>query len=254
MDLKRALTTYTVLTIGDGLVTVIPALMVSVSGGLIVTRTSSDGKVGADVKQADLQQSAAADAFGRRPGRDGGVSGAADASFPIARLAAWGMRDGGCAKNSPPPRMRRRSSRRPRRRKTIWKRCSKLNRWRSKWAWGWSSWWKAGRTRRCCAASRESGGRWPRDLGLHGAAGPRHRQSAAQGGRIRGAAQRRGNRALRADAEPRAGDSSRARQRARSRSKACRRASRPSEFQALWIPSETADHARVQRLHGGRRA
>ena len=42
MDLKRALATYTILTIGDGLVTVIPALMVSVSGGLIVTRTSSE--------------------------------------------------------------------------------------------------------------------------------------------------------------------------------------------------------------------
>ncbi len=37
MELKRALETYTVLTIGDGLVTVIPALMISVSGGLIVT-------------------------------------------------------------------------------------------------------------------------------------------------------------------------------------------------------------------------
>src|SRR6202163_4474259 len=35
MDLKRALATYTILTIGDGLVTVIPALMISVSGGLI---------------------------------------------------------------------------------------------------------------------------------------------------------------------------------------------------------------------------
>jgi flagellar biosynthesis protein FlhA len=33
------------------LVTVIPALMVSVSGGLIITRTSSDGKVGNDVKK-----------------------------------------------------------------------------------------------------------------------------------------------------------------------------------------------------------
>jgi flagellar biosynthesis protein FlhA len=51
MDLSRALSTYTVLTIGDGLVTVIPALMVSVSGGLIVTRTSSETKVGADVKR-----------------------------------------------------------------------------------------------------------------------------------------------------------------------------------------------------------
>ena len=51
MDLKRALTTYTVLTIGDGLVTVMPSLMVSISGGLIVTRTSSDGKVGTDVRK-----------------------------------------------------------------------------------------------------------------------------------------------------------------------------------------------------------
>src|ERR1700678_3270689 len=47
MELGHALETYTVLTIGDGLVTVIPALMISVSGGLIVTRASSDSKLGA---------------------------------------------------------------------------------------------------------------------------------------------------------------------------------------------------------------
>lgn len=51
LDLKRAIQTYTLLTIGDGLVTVIPALMVSVSGGLIVTRASSDSKLGADVRK-----------------------------------------------------------------------------------------------------------------------------------------------------------------------------------------------------------
>ena len=34
MEFGRALATYTVLTIGDGLVTVIPALMISISGGL----------------------------------------------------------------------------------------------------------------------------------------------------------------------------------------------------------------------------
>src|SRR6201986_4115904 len=51
MDLKRALSTYTVLTIGDGLVTVIPALMVSVSGGMIVTRASSDQKLGENVQR-----------------------------------------------------------------------------------------------------------------------------------------------------------------------------------------------------------
>ena len=38
MDLKRAIQTYTILTIGDGLVTVIPALMISVSGAMIITQ------------------------------------------------------------------------------------------------------------------------------------------------------------------------------------------------------------------------
>jgi flagellar biosynthesis protein FlhA len=51
MELKRALETYTVLTIGDGLVTVIPALMISVSGGLIVTRANSDVRVGQEFRR-----------------------------------------------------------------------------------------------------------------------------------------------------------------------------------------------------------
>jgi flagellar biosynthesis protein FlhA len=51
MELKHALQTYTVLTIGDGLVTVIPALMISVSGGLIVTRSNSDVRVGTEFQR-----------------------------------------------------------------------------------------------------------------------------------------------------------------------------------------------------------
>ena len=51
MEFKHALQTYTVLTIGDGLVTVIPALMISVSGGLIVTRASSDARVGVEFQK-----------------------------------------------------------------------------------------------------------------------------------------------------------------------------------------------------------
>jgi flagellar biosynthesis protein FlhA len=51
MDLKRALATYTVLTIGDGLVTVIPALMISICGGLIITRAGSDTRLGAEFKK-----------------------------------------------------------------------------------------------------------------------------------------------------------------------------------------------------------
>jgi flagellar biosynthesis protein FlhA len=51
LDLQRALETYTVLTIGDGLVTVIPALMISISGGLIVTRASSETNLGLDLQR-----------------------------------------------------------------------------------------------------------------------------------------------------------------------------------------------------------
>ncbi len=51
LDLQRALETYTVLTIGDGLVTVIPALMISISGGLIVTRASSETNMGLDIQK-----------------------------------------------------------------------------------------------------------------------------------------------------------------------------------------------------------
>lgn len=50
-DIMRALQTYTILTIGDGLVTVIPALMISISGGLIVTRASSEARLGAEFKK-----------------------------------------------------------------------------------------------------------------------------------------------------------------------------------------------------------
>jgi flagellar biosynthesis protein FlhA len=51
MDFLKALQTYTVLTIGDGLVTVIPALMISISGGLIVTRASSDARLGTEFQR-----------------------------------------------------------------------------------------------------------------------------------------------------------------------------------------------------------
>ena len=51
MDLLRAFQTYTILTIGDGLVTVIPALMISMAGGLIVTRASAEGNLDSAVRQ-----------------------------------------------------------------------------------------------------------------------------------------------------------------------------------------------------------
>jgi flagellar biosynthesis protein FlhA len=45
----QALKTYTVLTVGDGLVTMIPSLLVSVAGGMVVTRTSTDQTVGVEL-------------------------------------------------------------------------------------------------------------------------------------------------------------------------------------------------------------
>ncbi|HID7510681.1 TPA: EscV/YscV/HrcV family type III secretion system export apparatus protein [Enterobacter hormaechei] len=43
MDLSTALSTYTMLTIGDGLVAQIPALLIAISAGFIVTRVNGDG-------------------------------------------------------------------------------------------------------------------------------------------------------------------------------------------------------------------
>ncbi|MBZ5503176.1 MAG: flagellar biosynthesis protein FlhA [Acidobacteriia bacterium] len=49
MPFQEALATYTILTVGDGLVTLIPSLLVSVAGGIVVTRASSDEPIGMDV-------------------------------------------------------------------------------------------------------------------------------------------------------------------------------------------------------------
>lgn len=49
LDLQTAAKTYTMLTIGDGLVTQIPALIISTAAGIVVTRNSSNQSMGAEV-------------------------------------------------------------------------------------------------------------------------------------------------------------------------------------------------------------
>ncbi|HJQ06727.1 MAG TPA: flagellar biosynthesis protein FlhA [Nocardioides sp.] len=49
MPIKDAINTYSLLSIGDGLVSQIPALLLSVATGLIVTRSVSDGDMGSDI-------------------------------------------------------------------------------------------------------------------------------------------------------------------------------------------------------------
>jgi flagellar biosynthesis protein FlhA len=46
---QQALRTYTILTVGDGLVTIIPSLLVSIAGGIVVTRAGSDFSLGTDI-------------------------------------------------------------------------------------------------------------------------------------------------------------------------------------------------------------
>jgi flagellar biosynthesis protein FlhA len=47
--LSEAVRTYTILTVGDGLVTMIPSLLVSVAGGIVLTRASSAGTLGTEL-------------------------------------------------------------------------------------------------------------------------------------------------------------------------------------------------------------
>lgn len=49
MPITTALTTFTVLTIGDGLVTALPSLLISIAGGLVTTRAASDQSMGQEV-------------------------------------------------------------------------------------------------------------------------------------------------------------------------------------------------------------
>jgi len=55
---REALKTYTVLTVGDGLVTMIPSLLVSMAGGMVLTRASSGTTLASDLGRQLL---------GRRP-------------------------------------------------------------------------------------------------------------------------------------------------------------------------------------------
>jgi flagellar biosynthesis protein FlhA len=49
MSWSEALSTYTLLTVGDGIVTQIPALIIATSTGIIVTRAASDARLGEEV-------------------------------------------------------------------------------------------------------------------------------------------------------------------------------------------------------------
>lgn len=49
LDILQALQTYTLLTVGEGLVNQIPALLISTATGIVVTRAASDSNLGSDL-------------------------------------------------------------------------------------------------------------------------------------------------------------------------------------------------------------
>lgn len=55
MDFSTAITTYTKLTIGDGLASQMPSLMVSTASGIIVTRAASKGNLGQEMLEQFTQ-------------------------------------------------------------------------------------------------------------------------------------------------------------------------------------------------------
>lgn len=56
MGFTEALTTYTLLTVGDGLVSQIPALLISTATGIVVTRAASEGNLGEDFTRQIFSQ------------------------------------------------------------------------------------------------------------------------------------------------------------------------------------------------------
>lgn len=54
MSWSQALHTYTLLTVGDGIVTQVPALVIATATGIIVTRAASDARLGAEVSRQVL--------------------------------------------------------------------------------------------------------------------------------------------------------------------------------------------------------
>ena len=102
--LGDALKTYTTLTVGDGLVTMIPSLLVSVAGGMVLTRASSAGALGAEIGSQLLGPPGDAVHVRRRAGRDGSGAGLAEAAISSDRGSVAVCRTPDCA----PPSIDRR--------------------------------------------------------------------------------------------------------------------------------------------------
>ena len=104
IELGEAARTYTVLTVGDGLVTMIPSLLVSVAGGITLTRANSAGMLGGEIRQQLLARPATLYLASLVSAAHVPDSGTAEACLSgrgrgalLGRAAACGAGAGGCS-------------------------------------------------------------------------------------------------------------------------------------------------------------
>ena len=129
-QITDALNTYTLLTIGDGLTAQIPALLMAVSTGMIVTRSNAEADLGPDGRRAARAVEDRADDRGRRGVRHGAHPRHADDPVPArrGRRSSWSRAASrGRSSGRPPPRSSPRPPARapaPRTRpRSSWSRC-----------------------------------------------------------------------------------------------------------------------------------
>ena len=109
VDLGEAVRTYTVLTVGDGLVTMIPSLLVSVAGGITLTRANSAGMLGGEIRQQLLARPATLYLASAGIGRHVPDSRTAEGCVSAGRRRAFLDRAPGCGRAAACPTRRRRA-------------------------------------------------------------------------------------------------------------------------------------------------
>jgi hypothetical protein len=83
MSWGEALQTYTLLTVGDGIVTQVPALIIATATGIIVTRAASDARLGEEVSRQ------VPGAVARTSGAAGADPGGSGRGGVLVRAPAW---------------------------------------------------------------------------------------------------------------------------------------------------------------------
>jgi flagellar biosynthesis protein FlhA len=136
MDMGHAAESYTLLTIGDGLVAQIPALVISTAAGVIVTRVSTDQDVGEQMVGQLFSNPRVMLLAAAVLGLLGLVPGMPNLVFLLFTAVCWAL-PGGCAAVKPNRRrslFRLKCRRIPRRSKPP----GTTSSWKIHWEWKWA--------------------------------------------------------------------------------------------------------------------